>query len=163
MNGALRKWWPLPLRILVGVGFFCHGFPKLFTASGHAAFTGVLQQLDVPFPDVAASIAGIVEFFGGLAVLEGAFFSVATGLLIVDMLAAMLAMYLRQGLGPLRIIGISAAGPPLGMPGAEVNLLYVAALLALFIGGAGPLSVAEAMAHRARPASPSAPPREVHA
>lgn len=163
MNSALSKWWPIPLRILVGVGFFSHGFPKLFTAAGHASFTGVLMGLGLPFPDVAAWIVGVVEFFGGLAVLEGAFFSVATGLLIVDMLGAMVAMHLRQGLSPLRIVGISAAGPQLGMPGTEVNLLYVAALLALFIGGAGPLSVAEAMAHRARPASPSAPPREVHA
>ncbi len=41
-------------------------------------------------------------------------------------------------------------GPQFGMPGAEVNLLYIAALLALLIGGPGPLSVDERLLGRHR-------------
>jgi putative oxidoreductase len=162
MNTQLRKLWPLPLRLLVGVGFAFHGFPKLFTGAGHASFAETLRQLGVPFPGPASWVVGAIEFFGGVAILEGVLFSIATAVLLVDMLAAMFAAHLHHGLSFIGVTGMTTAGPQLGMPGAEVNLLYVAALLALFIGGPGPLSIS-GVARRARRASPSPPAREAHA
>jgi putative oxidoreductase len=38
-------------------------------------------------------------------------------------------------------IGLTPNGPKFGPPGYEVNLLYVAGLLSLILGGAGALSI----------------------
>ncbi len=47
------------------------------------------------------------------------------------------------GLRDLNITGVTPQGPQFGMPGVEVNLLYIAGLLSLLLGGPGPLSVDE--------------------
>ncbi len=162
MNNGLRRWWPLPLRLFIGVGFILHSFPNLFTAAGHRSFAALLGELGLVRSELAAWIVSGVEFLGGIAILEGALFSLATALLIADMLAAMFAVHLHRGLSYLSLTGWTSAGPQLGMPGAEVNLLYVAALLALFIGGPGPVSVS-GLLRRARRPSAAAHPREAHA
>ena len=77
MNGASCKWAPLPLRLMIGVGFMYHGYPKLFTSEGHGAFVGMLQNIGIPAPGVAAWGVGVVEFVGGLALVLGAFVSAA--------------------------------------------------------------------------------------
>ena len=46
----------------------------------------------------------------------------------------------------MHITGMTDAGPVFGMPGYEVNLLYIAGLLALFLRGPSHLSVDEALA-----------------
>jgi putative oxidoreductase len=38
-------------------------------------------------------------------------------------------------------LGLTPEGPQLGPPGYEINLLYIACLVALILGGAGPLSI----------------------
>jgi putative oxidoreductase len=38
-------------------------------------------------------------------------------------------------------IGLTPEGPLLGPAGYEINLLYIACLVALIFGGAGPLSI----------------------
>jgi putative oxidoreductase len=58
----LARWAVLPMRILVGYGFIQNGFAKL--SSGPDAFAGILQQLGVPLPYIAAIGT---ELFGGLA------------------------------------------------------------------------------------------------
>jgi hypothetical protein len=65
------------------------------------------------------------------------------------MLVAMLTVHLRNGFSSVNTIGLTAAGPQFGPPGYEVNLLYVAGLLALMSGGAGSWSV-DARLARAR-------------
>lgn len=144
MEGKLQRWWPLPLRILLGIGFMVHGAPKLFSQAGHDGFAAMLQQLGVPLPALMAWVVGLVEFFGGIALVIGLFVAEATVLLAIDMLVAMFKVHLAAGFSFLNVTGTSPEGTPIyGMPGAEVNLLYLAGLVALFIGGPGPLSVEE--------------------
>ncbi len=144
LEGSLPKYWPLPLRVLLGIGFMVHGAPKLFSAAGHAGFVAMLQQIGIPASGFFAWVVGIVEFFGGIALVIGFFTAEATVLLAINMLVAMFKVHLAQGFSFIQIIGKTPEGmPQFGMPGAEVNLLYLSGLIALFIGGPGPLSVDE--------------------
>jgi putative oxidoreductase len=144
MESKLQRYWPLPLRVVLGIGFLVHGAPKLFSAAERTGFAGMLQQIGVPAAGFMAWIVGLVEFFGGVALIVGAFTAAATLLLTIDMLVAMFKVHMAQGFNFMNITGVTTSGAPqFGMPGAEVNLLYLAGLIALFIGGAGPLSMDE--------------------
>lgn len=144
MEGKLRRWWPLPLRVLLGIGFMVHGFPKLFSTTGHDGFVGMLQQIGIPFPELMAWVVGIVEFFGGIALIIGLFTVEVAVLLAIDMLVALFTVHLAAGFSFMNIVGTTPEGTPqFGMPGIEVNLIYLAGLMALFLGGPGPLSVDE--------------------
>ena len=148
MTDACRKWAPLPLRLIIGFGFVYHGFPKLFGAGGHEMFTGMLQNIGVPAAGLMAWAVGAVELLGGIALIVGAFVSVASVLLSINMLVAMFTVHLPNGFSFIHITGMSDAGPVFGMPGYEVSLLYIAGLLALFLRGPSHLSVDEALAKR---------------
>ncbi len=136
-----NKWAPLPLRLILGFGFLYHGYPKLFSGQGHDGFVGMLQGLGIPLPGVMAWVVGLVEVLGGLALILGAFVTLAALLNIVNMLVALFTVHLGNGFNFIHITGMSDDGPIFGMPGYEVNLLYIAGLLALLLGGAGALSV----------------------
>ncbi len=148
MTNALSKWAPLPLRLIIGFGFVYHGFPKLFSAGGHDMFVGMLQSIGVPAAEMMAWAVGSVELLGGIALIAGAFVSTASIPLIIDMLVAMFSVHLSNGFNFMHITGMTDAGPVFGMPGYEVNLLYIAGLLALFLRGPSHLSVDEALAKR---------------
>ena len=66
------------------------------------------------------------------------------------MLVAMFTVHLRFGFSAVNTIGLTADGPQFGPPGYEVNLIYIAGLLALILGGAGPLSIDRMLAGRKR-------------
>ena len=65
------QWAPLPLRIMLGAGFFHHGWPKLFSSEGHQGFVGMLGSLGVPAPGITAWLVALAEIVGGLALLLG--------------------------------------------------------------------------------------------
>jgi len=136
-----QQWAPLPLRIMLGIAFLYHGWPKVFTSQGHQGFAGMLGSLGVPAPAMTAWLVGLAEVVGGLALIAGAFVAIASVVLIIDMLVAMFMVHLPNGFNFVNITGTGKQGPVFGMPGAEVNLLYIAGLLALAIGGAGGWSV----------------------
>jgi putative oxidoreductase len=139
-----RGAWALPLRLIFGFGMMFHSFPKLFSTEGHANFVGTLAGLGIPAPAAAAWIFGLVEFVGGFMLLIGAFVTVVSLVLIVDLLLFAVLMHGQYGFNFMNITGITESGALVfGMPGYEVNLLYIAALLALAIGGAGSYSVDE--------------------
>jgi len=46
-------------------------------------FLGMLQNIGVPAAGLAAWLVGIVEVLGGLALIAGAFVSIASALLII--------------------------------------------------------------------------------
>ena len=98
-----------------------------------------------------------MELLGGLAIFVGAFVEVVSIPLIVMMLVAMFTVHLRYGFSAINTIGLTADGPQFGPPGIEVNLLYIAGLLALTLGGAGPFSIDKLLARNSREpaASPS--------
>ncbi len=141
---ARRRWlpWaPIPVRLMLGVGFLYHGTPKLFTAGGHQQFVALLQRVGIPLPSVSSWVVGLVETVGGLCFLAGAFVALFAILNILNMAVAMLTVHLPNGFNFIHITGMTDQGPVFGMPGFEVNLLYIAALAALLIGGAGALSL----------------------
>jgi putative oxidoreductase len=141
MDKNLDRYWPLPLRVLLGIAFLYHGLPKL--AGGHAGFVDSLQKMGLPAPELWGWFVALVEVIGGVALIAGAFVSIFTLLLIIEMLVAMFTVHLPHGFSFVNIVGTTPQGPQFGMPGVEVNLLYIAALLSLLLGGPGPLSVDE--------------------
>jgi putative oxidoreductase len=143
-----RQWAPLSLRLIIGYGFLAHGWAKL--SRGPEGFARLLEQIGAPLPEATAWVSTFVEILGGLAILAGAFVAVVSIPLIVMMLVAMFTVHLRYGFSAINTIGLTANGPQFGPPGYEVNLLYIAALLALILGGAGPFSIDTLLARRKR-------------
>jgi putative oxidoreductase len=141
MGKTWNEYASVPLRVLLGFGFAYHGFPKLFSSQGHDMFVGMLHNIGVPAAGLASWLVGIVEFFGGLLLIAGAFVTIISVLGIIDMLVAMFTVHLPNGFNFLNITGMTEAGPTFGMPGYEVNVLYIAGFLALALAGAGALSV----------------------
>ena len=146
-----RQWAPLPLRLIIGYGFVAHGWAKL--RRGPEGFAKLLDQIGAPLPEVTAWVSTLIEILGGLAILAGAFVAVVSVPLIMMMLVAMFTVHLRYGFSAINTIGLTADGPQFSPPGYEVNLLYIAGLLALILGGAGPLSI-----DRFRKRDPALPP-----
>jgi putative oxidoreductase len=134
-----RQWATVPLRLVIGYGFMAHGWAKL--SRGPEGFARLLEQIGAPLPVVTAWVSTFVEILGGLAILAGAFVAVVSVPLIGMMLVAMFTVHLRYGFSAVNTIGLTADGPQFGPPGYEVNLLYIAGLVALILGGAGPLSI----------------------
>ena len=141
MSGMWSRWAPMPLRLIIGWGFLYHGFPKVFSGQGHESFVGMLQGLGVPAAGLMAWVVGLVEVLGGLALIAGAFVSVASALLILNMLVALFKVHLANGFSFMHVTGMTDAGPQFGMPGYEVSLLYIAGLLALILAGPSHLSI----------------------
>lgn len=141
----MRRTWsefaPLPLRLMLGFGLAYHGFPKLFSAQGHDSFAGMLAGLGFPAAEPLAWAVGAFEFFGGLLLIAGAFTMLIAALGVIEMAVAMFMVHLPAGFNFMNVTGTGPDGLTFGMPGYEVNLLYIAGLLALVIGGAGALSV----------------------
>src|SRR6185369_11906497 len=134
-----QRWAPVPIRIILGGGFMAHGWAKW--SRGPAMFAELLKQAHVPLPLANAWLVTLVEIFGGLALLIGAFVTIVSLPLIFSMLGAMFTVNIRYGFSAVNTIGLTPAGPQLGPPGYEINLLYIAGLVALMLGGAGPLSI----------------------
>ncbi len=134
-------WSPLPVRIIIGLGFTYHGFIKLFTTVGHQNFLMLLNDIGVPVPGAISWIVGGLEFFGGIALILGAFLSITGLLLLLNMLVAMFWVNLPSGFNLMHVTVLIEAGPKFGIPGLEINLLYIAGLLSILFTGAGNLSV----------------------
>jgi len=138
-RSALARWAPIPLRLIVGCGFMQHGFAKL--SRGPDAFGEILQALGVPAPHFMAWVSILTELLGGLAVLLGAFVTLATVPMAILLLVAIFSVHLHNGFSSVKLVAVTAAGPQFGPVGYEVNLLYLACLAALVLGGAGPLAL----------------------
>ena len=143
-----RRWVPIPIRMILGVGFMVHGWAKW--NRGPAAFAELLKQAHVPLPLVNAWLVTLLEIFGGLALLMGAFVALVSIPLIFSMLGAMFIVNIKYGFSAVKTIGLTPEGPQLGPPGYEINLLYIASLVALILGGAGPLSIDALRSRRRR-------------
>jgi putative oxidoreductase len=123
-----------------------HGWAKL--SRGPEGFGKLLHQIGAPLPEVTAWVSTLLELLGGLAILVGVFVVVVSVPLIVMMLVAMFTVHLRYGFSAINTIGLTPDGPQFGPPGYEVNLLYIAGLLVLILGGAGAWSIDRLLARR---------------
>jgi putative oxidoreductase len=136
---AAARWAPIPLRLIVGYGFMEHGFAKL--ARGPEAFATILHDIGVPAHHFMAWITVLVEVLGGLAVILGAFVTLASIPMAVILLVAIFTVHLPYGFSSITLLAVTAAGAQFGQPGYETDLLYLACLAALVLGGSGPLAI----------------------
>jgi len=139
-------WYAIPLRLIVGYGFMEHGYAKL--ARGPDGFVHILTALGGPMPELAAWATILVELFGGLAVLLGALIPLASIPMIAVLLVAIVTVHLPNGFSSIKLLSVGRDGAHFGQPGYETDLLYIAALIALVVGGSGPFSVDRLIARR---------------
>jgi putative oxidoreductase len=83
----------------------------------------------------------LVEVFGGLAVLLGAFIPYASLPMAAVLLVAMFTVHLPYGFSSIKLISVTAGRAQFGPPGYEGTLLYLACIAALVIGGPGPMAI----------------------
>ena len=138
-RASVTRWAPIPLRLIVGYGFMQHGFAKLFR--GPDAFAVVLHAIGVPAPHLMAWLTTLIEIFGGAAVLSGALIPLASLPMAAVLLVAMFTVHLPYGFSSIKLMSVTAGRAQFGPPGYECNLLYLACLAALVIGGSGPMAI----------------------
>jgi putative oxidoreductase len=136
---ALARWAPLPLRLIVGYGFVAHGCAKVM--NGSDGFAASLHALGVPASHATAWATIVLEIVGGLAVLLGTWIPLVSVPLSTILLVAALTVHRPFGFSSIKLRGVTAAGPQFGPPGYETDLLYIAALATLVLGGSGPLAL----------------------
>jgi putative oxidoreductase len=136
-------WYALPLRLIVGYGFMEHGYAKL--ARGPDSFAVLLHALGVPEPALMSWATILVELLGGLTVLAGALIPLASIPMAIVLLVAIFTVHLPNGFSSIKLQSVTAAGAHFGQPGYETDLLYLAGLAALVLGGAGPYSLDRAL------------------
>ena len=137
---SLREaWYAIPLRLIVGYGFMEHGYAKL--ARGPDNFASILHSLGMPAPMLLSWMTVIVELLGGLAVFVGAFIPLASVPMAFVLLVATFTVHLPNGFSSIKLQSVTADGAHFGQPGYETDLLYLAGLAALVLGGSGPFAL----------------------
>lgn len=143
VSGSIRSklecWAPLPLRIIIGYGFMAHGYAKI--VRGPVFFIDTLHALGVPAPSLMGWTTILLELVGGFAVLIGACIPAVSIPLAAILLVATFTVHLPNGFSSIKLQSVTSAGPQFGKPGYEVDLLYLAGLATLVLGGPGPLAV----------------------
>ena len=130
-----QSWFAIPLRLIVGYGFMEHGYAKL--ARGPESFTTILHALGMPAPALLAWATISVELLGGFAVLVGAFIPIASIPMAITLLVAIFTVHVPNGFSSIKLQSVDATGAHFGQPGYETDLLYMAGLFAMVLGGSG--------------------------
>jgi putative oxidoreductase len=138
-QASAARWAPIPLRLIVGFGFMQHGFAKL--SRGPEAFSVILHAIGVPAPHLMAWLTILTELFGGLAVLLGALVPLVSLPMAAVLLTAMFTVHLPYSFSAIKLIGVTSGHAQFGPPGYECDLVYLACLAALCLGGSGPISI----------------------
>lgn len=121
----------LVIRIIVGLYFAAHGAQKAFGwfGGGGPAGTGAFfEQIGIKPGKPMALLAGLGEILGGLLFLLGFLTPLASLLIIVPMIVAILTVHGKNGL-------FSDKG------GIEYNVVLIAVALGLALTGAGSISL----------------------
>ena len=129
----------LPIRLIVGYGFLAHGLAKW--SKGPAAFAAILHAIGVPAPHLMAWITIATEIVGGIAILMGAFVTLASVPAIALLIVAIFSVHLPYGFSSIKLLGVVNERAQFGPPGYECDLLYIACLLTLALGAPTPWSV----------------------
>jgi putative oxidoreductase len=95
----------------------------------------------------------LIEVLGGLAVILGAFVTLVSVPMAVVLLVAIFTVHLPYGFSTIKLVAVTAAGAQFGPPGYETDVLYLACLAALVLGGSGPLAVDGLIRKRMNPLS----------
>jgi putative oxidoreductase len=130
------NWYAIPLRLVIGYGFLEHGYAKLLR--GPDAFPQILAAMHMPAPHLLGWMTIAVEMIGGLAVIAGFLIPLASVPMIAVLLVAVFTVHLPNGFSSIKLESVTSSGAHFGQPGYETDLLYIAGLIALVIGGSGP-------------------------
>src|SRR5829696_1357373 len=130
----------LVLRVVVGALVAAHGLQKLTTAGPAGFGRETLAGLGVPLPVLAGYVVTFAELVGGVLLILGLLTRLAALVLTVDLVMAILLVKVNVGL-----IAMRAAG-------AELDLAFIAAFVALLLMGPGRLSLDRAIGLDRRPA-----------
>jgi putative oxidoreductase len=90
----------LIMRAALAVAFIAHGGQKLFGWFGGTGITGTtafFTFVGLPAPHASAYVAGILEFFGGIAIALGLLTVAATAGLIIEMIIAVTSVSYSAG------------------------------------------------------------------
>jgi len=124
----------LVLRLVLATVFLVHGYQKLFVY-GFSGVTNSFRHMGVPLAELIAPVICVLEFFGGLALLVGAYTRVVATLLACDMLGAIILVHAKNGFSA-------------GKGGVETVLGNFGMLLAVALIGAGAYSIDATLARR---------------
>lgn len=124
---------PVVLRVVLGGLFVWHGIDKFDT--GIDMVEEGFRMLGVPAPALAAPVVAVTEIVAGVALIVGLLTRLAAAALGVILIGALIwakDILTDNGTGVL-------SGTP--MPGYELDLAYLAGLVALVFIGPGPWSI----------------------
>jgi putative oxidoreductase len=126
------------------------------------AFIHILHAVGAPAPSILGWATIYVEILGGFAVLAGAFIPLASIPMAIVLLSATFTVQLHNGFSSIKLISVDAAGAHFGQPGYETNILYLCGLVALVLGGSGPLSVEQLLFRLGSHSKNASNPKRVH-
>ena len=129
----------IPLRLIVGYGFVAHGVAKWHR--GPDVFAAILRAIGVPAPQLMAWLTISTEILSGFAILIGAFISLVSIPAIMLLAVAVFSVHLPYGFSSIKLLSFSEGRAQFGPPGYELDLLYIASILALVLIGPSPWSV----------------------
>ena len=124
------EWATLPIRIVLGVIIVHSGYGKFHR--GITGFGNWLGSLGYPMPQPTARAVATLEVVGGLALIVGLFTHWVAIPLAGNMVVAAYTNAVK--------LNLPFQGNE-NQQGFELDVLMVAALVGLILGGAGPLSV----------------------
>lgn len=130
ITGGARDGVLLVARVLLGAIFVQSGFGKL---AGLAAFTAGMQAQGVPMASITAPLGAMIECFGGLAIVLGAWTWLAASLVAAFTVVATLIAH--------RFWAAPAEQQMMQHIQFMKNLSIIGGLLALATAGAGRFSV----------------------
>ena len=123
----------LVIRVVVGIAFVMHGYPKLKNPQGTLKWTG---GLSVP---AAATVAAIVlEFFGGIALILGFLVPIVAFFILLEMIG-------NIALKKTKMKAPYLTGENAPTNAYETDVLYILLALAMMVLGAGPFSLSAAL------------------
>ena len=133
--GTHHSFAALVLRVVLGIVFVAHGYPKLFKKEfGPKGFAAFLKNLNIPAPMFWAYGVGISEFFGGIFLIIGLVTRVDAFLIACVMAVAMGKVKFKTGLFAKTMEGGWVGG-------YELDLSLWAIAVALLVSGGGVFSL----------------------
>ena len=125
-------------RIPFGAIFVCGTPHRSPNSQRPSYFNGILHTLGVPAPAFMGWTTIFIELLGGLANRSSALISVPMAVILI---VAALTVHLPYGFSSIKLQSVTNAGAQFGPPGYETDLLYLACLATLVMGGSGPFAV----------------------
>ncbi len=119
-NNRALLFGPFPIRIMVGIAFIAHGYPKITNIAGTEGFF-----TQIGLPAALATPIALLEFIGGIALILGILTRITSALFIAEMALSTLTVKLPKG-----FVG-----------GFELDLLLLAGAASLLIAGPGRISI----------------------